>query len=47
MNVNNREPMDTEIIDNLKEKIDSNIINNIIEKRRAKNNNDNTDNNIV
>lgn len=47
MNVNNREPMDTEIIDNLKEKIDVNIINNIIDKRRAKISNDNSDNNIV
>jgi len=47
MNVNNREPMDTEIIDNLKEKVDINIINNIIEKRRVKNNNDNSDNNMV
>jgi hypothetical protein len=47
INVNNREPMDTEIIDNLKEKIDVNIINNIIEKRRVKISNDNSDNNIV
>jgi hypothetical protein len=47
MNVNNREPMDTEIIDNLKEKVDINVINNIIEKRRTKSNNDNSLNNIV
>jgi hypothetical protein len=46
MNVNNREPMDTEIIDNLKEKIDVNIINNIIDKRRVKINSDNSDNNV-
>ena len=47
MSVNNREPMDTEIIENLKDKVEINIINNIIEKRRVKNNNDNSDNNIV
>jgi hypothetical protein len=47
INVNNREPMDTEIIDNLKEKIDVNIIHNIIEKRRAKISNDNSENNMV
>lgn len=46
INVNNREPMDTEIIDNLKEKIDINIINNILDRRRVKNNNDNSDNNV-
>jgi hypothetical protein len=44
MNVNNREPMDTEIIDNLKDKIDINIIHTILDKRRAKISNDNSDN---
>jgi hypothetical protein len=44
MNVNNREPMDTEIIDNLKDKIDVNIIHTILDKRRAKISNDNSDN---
>lgn len=47
INVNNREPMDNEIIENLKDKVEINIINNIIEKRRGRNNNDNPDNNIV
>jgi hypothetical protein len=44
MNVNNREPMDTEIIDNLKDKIDVNVIHTILDKRRAKISNDNSDN---
>jgi len=36
-NLNNREPMDSEIIDNLKDKIDINIIKKILEKGRSLN----------
>lgn len=35
INLNNREPMDSEIIDNLKEKIDINVIKKIIEENKS------------
>jgi hypothetical protein len=34
-NLNNREPMETEIIDNLKDKIDINIIKKFIEQNKS------------
>lgn len=47
INVNNREPMDSEIIDNLKEKVDITTINTVLEKRKIKTIDANPDNNIV